>query len=143
MELSDAPRVEFLILADYAEVIAGKLYVVGGAWDRIAVRDTSQPMRFGVAVGVLVPWNATNQSNVLNVTIEDLDGHQHATLLQSNFITGRPPELKPGATQRVVMAMNALLAPPPAGEYALVASIDGEERHRVAFTVIQAPTPPA
>jgi hypothetical protein len=95
-------------------------------------------MRFGVAFGVLVPWNATNQNHVLRATIEDADGNQQGMLMESTFIAGRPPELRPGSTQRVLVAVNTLATPPPAGEYALVASIDGQERRRVSFTVMQA-----
>lgn len=132
----DEPLVDFLILADYGEVLGGKLYLMGGAWDRITVRDTTQPLRFCVALGLLVPWNATNQPHTFRVTLEDADGKPHGTLVESSFVTGRPPELSPGSNQRVVMAVNSLSSAPPAGEYAVVATVDGEERRRVAFTVL-------
>lgn len=128
--------VDFLILADYAEIVGGKLYLMGGAWDRMTVRDAAQPMRFAVALGVLVPWNATNQTHNLRVTIEDADATQHGTLIESSFVAGRPPDLKPGSTQRVLLAVVSIAAPPPAGDYALLVTIDGEQRRRVGFTVL-------
>jgi len=138
MALDDGLQVDFLILADYAEAVNGKLYLMGGAWDRIGVRDAGQPMRFGVAVGVLVPWTATNQNHVLRLTLEDMDGTEHGVVVESTFVTGRPPELRPGSNQRVLLAVNTLMPPPAPAEYALVASVDGDERRRVVFTVIQA-----
>ena len=54
---------------------------------------------------------------------------------ESSFVTGRPPDLPPGTTQRVVMSLNTVLAPPPTGEYAIVGSLDGAEVRRVTFTI--------
>lgn len=135
--MEESPLVDFLILADYGEVIGGKLYLMGGAWDRISVRDSAQPLRFCVALGLLVPWNATNQPHTFQITYVNVDGQLQGTLVESSFVTGRPPELSPGSTQRVVMAVNSLAPAPPAGEYAVVATVDGQERRRVAFTVLQ------
>jgi hypothetical protein len=134
--MEESTQVDFLILADYGEVLGGKLYLMGGAWDRMGVRDPTQPMRFCIALGMLVPWNATNQPHTFRVTLEDADGQLQGTLVESSFVTGRPPELAPGSTQRVLVAVNSLSAPPPAGEYAVVASIDGQERRRVSFAVV-------
>jgi hypothetical protein len=138
MALDDGLQIDFLVLADYAEAVNGKLYLMGGAWDRIGVRDASQPMRFGVALAILVPWTATNQNHTLRLTLEDADGSERGMLVESTFVTGRPPELSPGSTQRVLLAVNSLMPPPPPAEYALVAAINGDERRRVIFTVAQA-----
>jgi hypothetical protein len=138
MALDDGLQVDFLMLADFAEAVNGKLYVMGGAWDRMGVRDASQPMRFGVAVGVLVPWSATNQNHTLRLTFEDMDGTEQGVLVESTFVTGRPPELRPGSNQRVLLAVNTMMPPPAPAEYALVASINGDERRRVIFTVVPA-----
>ena len=138
MASTESSEIDFVILADFVEVIGGKLYLMGGAWDRINVRDAAQPLRFGVALGVLVPWNGTNQNHSLTAAIQDADGNQQGMLMESTFVAGRPPEWRPGSTQRVLVAVNTLAAPPPAGEYSLVASIDGQERRRVNFTVVQA-----
>jgi len=134
--VNDELQVDFLILADYAEVIGGKLYLMGGAWDRITVHDPAQPMRFSIALGILVPWTATNQNHELRVTIEDADGVQQGVLVESSFVTGRPPELRPGSTQRVVVAVNSLGTAPPPAEYGIVAAVDGEVRRRVAFNIV-------
>ncbi|MEA2641914.1 MAG: hypothetical protein QOF51_3308 [Chloroflexota bacterium] len=137
MALADEIQIDFLILGDYAEVLGGKLYLMGGAWDRIAIRDPAQPLRFSVALAILVPWVATNQTHTLRVTLEDADGVEQGMFIESTFVTGRPPELRPGTTQRVLLAVNSLGAAPPAGDYALVASVDGDERRRVGFVVVQ------
>jgi hypothetical protein len=142
--MNDELQVDFLILADFAEVIGGKLYLMGGAWDRITVQDPSAPMRFSVSLGILIPWTATNQNHTLRVTIEDADGAQQGVLLESTFVTGRPPDLPPGATQRIVAAVNSLGSALPPSEYSISASINGETLRRVTFRVVGAyPPPPA
>jgi hypothetical protein len=93
-----------------------------------------------VALGLLVPWNATNQQHTFRLALEDADSKPQGMLIESNFVTGRPPELSPGSTQRVLMAVNSLAPAPPAGEYAVVATIDGEERRRVGFSVLHVPS---
>jgi hypothetical protein len=135
--MEDSPSIDFLMLADYAEIVGGKLYTMGGAWDRITVRDPAQPLRFAVVLAVMVPWNATNQNHAMQIAIADTDGTQQGILLESSFITGRPPDLRPGSTQRVLIAANVLIPAGAPGEYALVATIDGEERRRIAFMVLQ------
>ena len=134
--MDDVPQIDILMLADYAEVVGGKLYIMGGAWDRLAVRDPSQPMRFAIGVSVLVPWNATNHTFGLRLTIEDSDSVTHGTLVETSFVAGRPPDLKPGSDQRVLLAINSLMPSLGPGEYAIVAAIDGAERRRVSFAVI-------
>ena len=54
-------EIDFLLLADRAEVLNGKLYLMGGAWDRRQIRDIDSPVSLTIVVGVLVPWNLTNE----------------------------------------------------------------------------------
>ena len=32
-------EIDFMLLADKAEVLGGKLYMMGGAWDRLTIND--------------------------------------------------------------------------------------------------------
>ena len=70
----DQVEVDFLILADLAEVLNGKLYMMGGAWDRRHFRDIAAPVPLTIVVGVLVPWNLTNEPHRLRIRLEDEDG---------------------------------------------------------------------
>jgi hypothetical protein len=138
-----APSVDFLILADHAEAINGKLYLMGGGWDRLWVADFGQPHRLAIAVGVLVPWNATNRQHDLALLLEGEDGQP---LLRINvpILMGRPPALRPGDTQRMVLAINGPVALPGPGTYAVRALLNGEEDRRATFHAEAAPqSPPA
>ncbi len=150
----NTPSVDFLMLADRAEALNGKLYMMGGAWDRYTVASFEAPISISFAIGILVPWNATDDEHALRVTIEHTDRVEPPLFgLDAGFKTGRPPLAIRGQQQRAVLALPA--APvkfPSAGTYEAVAQINGEEKKRVAFYLVDAnaplvrptpPTPPA
>jgi len=135
--------VDFLLLADRAEVVNGKLYAMGAAWERIGVADFNQPLTISFALGVLVPWNATNRQHSVVLTMHDADGQPLDFRVEASFVTGRPPGLN-GETQRVLLAVpgaSVVLRGP--GNYVLSATIDGMEAKAVRFTAVAAqPGPP-
>src|SRR6185436_9080555 len=53
---SRAVRVEFVMLADAAQVVDGKLYVLGGAWNRYHCHAFPTQAAMAFAVSVLVDW---------------------------------------------------------------------------------------
>jgi hypothetical protein len=136
-------EVDFLLLADRAEAINGKLYMLGGAWERVGVNDFGQPLGISIALGVLVPWSQTNVSHAVVLTLRDADGRGLNFRIEASFVTGRPPFLS-GETQRVLLAIPgaSVLLPGP-GDYLIVASLDGVEAKSVRFSAVQAQPPAA
>lgn len=90
--------IDYAILADHAEVVAGKLYLMGGGWDTRYVKDMPSQARIAVAIGVRIGWDETNQPTPVHIVIEDDDGKQ-LVRAQANVNVGRPPHLPPGSTQ--------------------------------------------
>jgi hypothetical protein len=130
--------IDFLLLADRAEVVNGKLYAMGAAWERIGVSDFAQPLTISFALGVLVPWNATNRPHTVALTIHDADGRPLDFRVEASFVTGRPPNLN-GETQRVLLAVpTAGVHLPGPGSYVLSAAVDGLEAKSVRFSAAQA-----
>jgi hypothetical protein len=127
------PTIEFLILADRAEAVNGKLYMMGGGWDVLAPPSLSGPASFSVALGILVPWLATNTDHRCAVRLEDADGK---LLLEMtvDFRTGRPSTMEHGASQRVMIALPINVVFPATGRYAVLATIGDQER-RAGFQV--------
>jgi hypothetical protein len=142
LEPIEQVEVDFLVLADRAEIVNGKLYAMGAAWDRIGVADFGQPLSLSVAIGVLVPWNATNQQHTVTLTLRDADGAPVEFRIEASFVAGRPAFLN-GETQRVLLAVPAanVLLPHP-GNYVLAAAIDGREMKVVRFSATPAPPQP-
>ncbi|MBI4317412.1 MAG: hypothetical protein HY675_02890 [Chloroflexi bacterium] len=135
------PTVDFLILADRAEAVNGKLYMMGGGWDRLFVVDFGQPRSISVGVGILIPWNATNVNHTLSIRAETQDGDELAALTL-NFKVGRPSVLGQGESQRIPLGLELPTRLPGPGTYVIKAFIDDIEQKHVVFyaTLIPAPT---
>lgn len=144
----DRPRIDFLILADRAEGINGKLYLMGGGWNEIGVSDFGQPVSLSLAVGVLVPWNATNELHALTIFIETEEGTRLAPEISAQLNIGRPPGAVPGQSFRALIAVNGAWKLPQAGGYRAVAVLGNGDRKTASFLArdvpgLMLPNPPA
>jgi hypothetical protein len=131
--------IDFLILADAAQVAEGKLYLMGGGWDRLAVNTLPTAQSVGVAVGIVVPWGDTNAPHQLTLTVEDEDGGAVLPPVEVRIEVGRPPGLPAGADQRVMVAFNAQLALSRLGDYAVTAALGDGIQRRLRFGVVAGP----
>ncbi len=133
---------DFALVADYAEVIAGKLYLMGGGWDTLHVPNVPAAVRFAVALGVRIEWEETNRQVPIRVTVEDDDGAPYARA-EGSVSVGRPPDLPPGSPQVAKLALVLGVSLPQYGGYrVLVTAGEGEtERTRsLPFRLVRAPT---
>lgn len=135
-ETSTTPWVEFLLLADRAESPNGKLYVMGGGWDRLMPSSPGEPVPVSFAVSILVPWHATNRDYTLTISIVDADQQPHDFKAEAVLRTGRPPDVIQGQSQRVIIAIPMAMMPfSKGGRYVAQAAINGQEMATVPFTV--------
>lgn len=136
-------QLEYALLADHAEVVNGKLYLMGGGWDVLQSRQEPVPLRFAVALGVRVGWDETNRVIPVTVRVEDDDGAVHAQA-QGTVSVGRPPTLPPGWSQLAKLAVTFSIALPRFGGYRVVVEVGDEdtaERRALPFRVLPAGTP--
>ncbi|MFQ5874745.1 MAG: hypothetical protein ACE5JL_13250, partial [Dehalococcoidia bacterium] len=137
-------EVEWLILADSAQVVGNKLYLLGGGWDRLTV-NTGFPLaqRCAVALSVRVPWNETNQKHTfeVEVTSEDPNTEEPKSLLKvgGQFEVGRPAGISQGQDQRIQLAIDTNLRLETPGIHVIVARIEGQEKQRTSFNVVPGP----
>jgi len=133
--LGTQPEIDFLILAERAEVLNGKLYLMGGVIDRLWSNTDPAVINFCVALGIVVPWNATNEPMDVRVSVHTDEGVELAQL-QWQMTIGRPPLLQKGDVQRGVIASPPLALQVPAfGLYVVVATLN-ERQKRVPFRVV-------
>lgn len=132
-------EIEWLILADFAEIINNKLYLQGGGWDRLTV-NTGFPLKrsVGVAASVRVPWTDTNQEGHVRVAVVSQDGVELAHF-DGRFKVGRPADHPEGADQRVQIAGSFNLELKEPGIYVVTAHINEEAGGRVHFNVVPGP----
>lgn len=134
-------EVEWIILADSAQVVGNKLYLLGGGWDVLSSqRGLPFQQRCSVAVSIKVPWNETNQKHGFEIEMlsEDEQTEEPRSMMKAagQFEVGRPAGIPSGQDQRVQLAMDMILKIESAGPKIVVARIDGAEARRTRFYVI-------
>ena len=138
-DLMDHLEIEFLLLADHAEAVNGKLYLMGGGWDRRAVGDFRQPQAFSVSLGVLIPWSQTNRHIPLAMALTDADGQSIAPPFQTTVVVGRPANATPGQKLRYMLSINFQMVLPRAGTYVVEARLDETLSRRITFYADEVP----
>jgi hypothetical protein len=131
-------KIHALMLADSAQAVDGKLYILGGAWNVLRFPEFPAQLIVGIAVAIDVDWNETNQRHHLDVHFEDADGQPMDPRIGADFEAGRPPGAVAGADLRIVFAVNGPLAIPDRGSYAAIASVGGQELARARFEAVEA-----
>ena len=126
------PMMATLLLADAAQAIDNKLYILGGGWSVTG----PDPSPSALAIALKVPWDEANRRHDLRVELLDSDGHPvrlgaaeegQRFVIESNFEVGRPPGLRPGTPIDLGLAINVGPVPlPPGGRYEWRLSIDGQ-----------------
>ncbi len=130
-----------LILADSAQAVGGKLYLLGGGWTLTG----PDPSPSAIAVLVEIPWDEANR--VFNFKLSLFTGDDQAVIvptpvgdrpveIEGQFEAGRPPGLKPGTPLMIPLVVNLAPLPlPPDGLYVWKLEINGrsEEDWQLAF----------
>ncbi len=124
-------QIDFVILADAAQVSNQKLYMLGGAWNLLRPEAYPTNFPFAVAIGILVPWSETNREHSFEFTIKASEG-AHLGKGGGKFEVGREVGLKPGMTQRFTFAISGQIGLEAPGTFEIVVTISGEEK-RVTF----------
>lgn len=139
--INDPLSAEWIILADHAEVLNNKLYVMGGGWDTVTVPNVPYELRFAIVVALQVPWHDTNQLHNIEIELLDEDGGSHM-MVQGQVEAGRPPGIVPGQTQRIQLAVSTALRVERIGTFSAVVRMAGSERV-AKFHVVTMPAFPA
>ena len=88
-----------MLLADAAQAVDGKLYVLGGGWSVTG----PEPAPMAIALKIDVPWDEANKRHKFQLALLDADGQpvivptptgERPFELTGEFETGRPAGLK-------------------------------------------------
>jgi hypothetical protein len=135
-------KVDFLILADGAQVAGDKLYVLGGGWTIVWARDFPVIHNAAVGVGMMVDWPETNQKHSVEVALVTGDGQSVGEpLVGGDFEVGRPPGMPPGAQQRFMLAAVMALSLENPGPYEIVVRVDGTDMAVASFQAMKVAQP--
>ena len=133
-------RLTAAMLADAAQVTAGKLYVLGGAFDTVTARTFPVVYRSMAVVLVAEVGPADrNRDLALRIALYDEDGAALGVESQGNLRVGAPAAIPAGASTVVplVGAFGNIRFPEPGG-YVFVVEHEGEELARIPFRLRQA-----
>ena len=130
-------EVDFLILADWAESINGKLYVQGGGWDRKLLPPEGQPISFAIAAGILVPWHLTNQPHKFSLSIETGDGTPIGQAIEGAFNMGRPVNSTPGQKFRASLVARIDTKISGLGAYRIGLLMNNDVARYVTFYMVE------
>lgn len=131
-----------MLLADSAQAIDGKLYILGGGWSITG----PTPTPFALAIKIEVPWDQTNVQHRFRLNLVDSDGHEvtaespagsQPIMVEAGFEVGRPPGIKAGTPIDVPIAFNFAPIPlEPGSRFEWRLEIDGQasDDWRVAFS---------
>lgn len=131
-----------LILADSAQAIDGKLYLLGGGWTFIG----PGPAPAALAGLVHVPWNRTNSKLAVRFELVDADGalvrfvddsgKESSVTIEMALEVGRAPGSPEGMVQNTPFAINLSPLPfRPGQSYEWRCSVDGVPRTSRQFYV--------
>lgn len=131
-----------MLLADSAQAVNGKLYILGGGWSITGPR----PSPSAIAIKMDIPWNLANQRHDFALELRDEDENpvkvptpsgEQPVLLTGQFEVGRPPGLRAGTPLDMALAFNLGPLPlSPGKRYVWRCSINGrsDENWRLAFS---------
>lgn len=140
------PSVDFGLIADSVQAVAGKLFVMGGGWDTLWVRQLpARHHSLGIGLRLRIPWTYADQKIELTIDLQDEDGKSifQSGPLRHNFTVRRPDGLPDGSDIGAVRAFTFNNVPfMKAGGFSFLISIDGTERKRIRFYVRHRPNPP-
>jgi hypothetical protein len=134
-----------MLLADSAQAVGGKLYILGGGWSVTG----PAPMPSAIAIKFEVPWEAANRKHKVRIELLDSDGQPvmvpgpeqpQAMLIQADLEVGRPPGISPGTPLDSPFAMNIGPLPLQGGRYEWRCTVvEANVSQSCAFTVREPP----
>ena len=136
-----------MLLADSAQAVGGKLYILGAGWSLIG----PAPSPFAIAIKFDVPWDAANTRHQIRLELLSSDGQPvqvpgpvgpQPLVVTTAIEVGRPPGLARGTPLEVPFAINFGPIPLQAGRYEWRCTVEGANiSESCAFTVREAPPP--
>ena len=108
-------RVEYVMVADAAQVVGGKLYVLGGGWNQYRSTAFPVPMTMSIVTSILVDSPETGNPIAVSLTVADEAGIPIVPEIQAQVQVGRVEGSRP--PYRVMLPINTTIQIPREGRY--------------------------
>ncbi len=125
-------KLDWMILANAAEIHGGLLTMMGGGWDTVTPGGETPPgtpaayVRGSLVARILMNRSETERPHVFEIRVMDGDGENIAPALEGEFTATLSPDLPTGWDQSFLIAIDMTGMPlPVVGMYEMTFSVDG------------------
>jgi Family of unknown function (DUF6941) len=87
---ASCPTIDSFTIADHADAVNGKLYVMGGGITNLFMPAVPHTPRIAIASILRIPWGDTNRKFPLRAWAEDSDGNELGWRMEGQIEAGRP-----------------------------------------------------
>ncbi len=114
-------KIEYALLADAAQAVGGKVFILGGGWNLFRAPNFPAPVQLAIAVGLGFTAEEVGIQFPLNVVIADEAGVPVVPEMKGQVETGQPaPDVPKTASVKIPVAINISLSLPHPGTYGIV-----------------------
>jgi hypothetical protein len=129
-------KIEYALLADAAQAVGGKVFILGGGWNVFRAANYPAPIYFAVAIGLGFTSNEAGIKYPLNVVVADEAGVPIIPEMKGQVETGQPAaDVPKGASVKVPVAINMNITLPRPGTYGIVVTA-GSSSAQLSFEAI-------
>jgi hypothetical protein len=123
-------KIESLIIADAAQAVGGKLYILGGGWNMFRASSYPAMVPLAIAIDLSLNRNELGVKHPLTVVIADDVGVPIVPQMNGLVEVGKPTEDIPkDAPIKFPVAFNAALQVPRPGRYTVVVTAGASKAH--------------
>ncbi len=129
-------KIDYAVLADAAQAVGGKIFILGGGWNVFRSPNFPAPAQFAVALGLGFAGNEIGVMCPIKIVIADEAGVPIVPELNGQIETGQlAPDLPAGLPVKVPVAWNINLALPRPGRYAIIVTA-GSSQVDLSFNAV-------
>lgn len=113
-------KVEFVVLADAAQVVGGKLYLLGGGWNVYRATLFPAAAQLAFATSILLESKEIGKRHPVKLTLAPQKNRgRPLVMMEAEVEVGRPPMGSEKSPQRALLAINCTVQFPEPGFYVL------------------------
>lgn len=127
--MNNGVSIDYLIVANHAEVVNGMLYLSGGGFTELSRPVTEPPSyvnNLGAAISIRVPDEESNKQHTFTIKLEKKEGGEPLGMATGAFSVGKPANVSEDVEMRIVGAIQFNTIFPSSGIYQVVAMIDND-----------------
>ncbi len=128
-------KIEYALLADAAQAVGGKVFVLGGGWNLFRSASYPAPVQLAIAIGLGFMSNEVGIKYPLNVVIADEAGVPIVPEMKGQVETGQPAPDVPKTASKIPVAININMSLPHPGTYGIVVTA-GSSTTQLSFEAI-------